>query len=113
MRLGSAFDSDGLRGQLGPVVQDDATRAVIRRDDPRDRRVDPELGARLPRRRRHRLGDRAHAPDHVAEPALDIVVPAREQVEQEPDRRAGPVGRACIPYTLFARNIRLIVSDSK
>ena len=57
--------------------------------------------------RRHGLGDRAHAADHVAVEALLVVVAAGEQVEQEAERGARLVGPAVLAVDVVREEQRL------
>ena len=56
---------------------------------------------------RHRLGDRAHASEDVSVEALQLVLAAREQVEEEPERRPRRVRPAVLSVDVVREEERL------
>ena len=97
VRFGIRVRNHDGRPELGAIFQRHAPGAAVLDEDARDRRLGSDLGAGLASRGRHRLRDRPHAADHVPVPALHVVVAAREEVEQQADRRARPVRRGVHP----------------
>src|SRR5256885_1179181 len=72
--------------------------------DTGDGRVGADLRAKPLRGIGHRAGDRAHSADHVPVEALDVVVAARQKVEQQSDR--GP--RLVRPAVLAVHVVRQV-----
>ena len=66
-----------------------------------------DLGAELAGGRGHGLRDRAHAADHVAVEALELVLAARQEVEEQAERRAGRVGSAVLAVDVVGEEERL------
>ena len=108
VRFGSAFESTTRASELVAVLERDAAGAPSSHDDAR--RPARRCGSR-PRAaragRRHRLRDRAHAADHVAHEALELVLAAGEQVEEQAERRARLVRAAVLAVDVVGEHERL------
>ena len=107
VRFGSAFDSTVA---LSISVPSSSTTPRVRPPRTSTRATGAfvaDLGAEAAGRRRHGLGDRAHAADHVPVEALLLVLAPREQVEQQAQRRARLVGPAVLAVDVVGQEQRL------
>ena len=98
---------DRRRGDLRPVFEDHAAHPAAAGVDARHRSARADFDAEGARGGGHRLRDGAHAPDHVAVEALDLVLAAGEQVEQKAERGAGLVGAAVLSVEAVGQHERL------
>ncbi len=107
VRFGSALETTTPARISRAVLEQDAAGPSLADVDAGDGRAGADLGSELAGRRGHRLRDGAHAADHVAVEALELVLAAREEMEQEADRRARRVRAAVLAVDVVREKERL------
>src|SRR5262249_57724970 len=105
VRMGAGACAPG--GVLLAAPETDGAHAPAVRGDPRGRGRGPDRGAEPAGRRGHRLGDRAHAAEDVAVEALEVVVAAGEQVEEQTERRPRRIRSAVFAVDVVGEKERL------
>ena len=88
---------------LGAIFQHHAARPAVADIDVRHRCGGPDFDSELSSRRCQRLGDRAHAAHHVSIEALQFVLAAAQQMEEQADGRARLIRSAMLAINVVGK----------